>query len=149
MKHICCEQLTVQSDHLSVLSLPNVVSSIISGPFPTGKVREECFRLAKSLNYSFIGIMGKYCVSVDGDFKPSSKGHGVYAGVCKDGTGLHDPSSVTQYMDVYMINSTDSANIISQGKSPHSIISNGAPSGMGMGLVVAFIAAGILTLMLT
>lgn len=122
MKHICCEQLTVKS-HLSVLSLPNVASSIISGPFPTGKVREECFHLAKSLNYSFIGIMGKYCVSVDGDFKPS-KGR-VYAGVCKDGTGLHDPSSVTQYMDVYMISSTDSANIISQSnvvvKSPHSI----------------------------
>ena len=78
----------------------DVSSTIISGPFHASKAKDKCIGLGKFLNYNYIGVMGGYCVSV----KNFTDHHSIPVdGQCEDGTGRYNPSSKTQYVDVYRI----------------------------------------------
>ena len=142
-KHISCQKVDVQSDlHLS--SPQDVVSSVISGPFPTNETKEKCTDLAKYLNYTYIGVMGEYCVSVD-NFKEDHNSAPVYD-QCKDGNGKYNPSSSIQYMDVYRITS-------SEMQHPDTVSITSAPPGTSgalpkMGSAVSYVAGLFITLVL-
>ena len=60
-----------------------------------------CINLAKSMNYTYVGIMGGYCISVQG-LLDNRQVHDE----CQHGIGKYDPSSLTQYVDVYRINTS-------------------------------------------
>ena len=99
-KYISCEMVDIHGDiHLS--SPQGVLSTIISGPFHASKAKDKCIDLGKLLNYTYIGVMGGYCVSVK-NFTDGSNSVPVYD-QCEDGNGKYDPSCTTQYMDVYKI----------------------------------------------
>lgn len=61
-----------------------------------------------------MGIMGGYCVS---GVKDDDEDTGRVYDQCKDGIGKYDPSSTTQYMDVYHITSSTGENPAIQQES--------------------------------
>lgn len=108
------------------LSSPQgVLSTIISGPFQDSNSKIKCIDLAKFLNYTYVGVMGGYCISVKNVTEDLTSAP-VYD-QCEDGIGKYDPSSTIQYMDVYRITShSDSQSIKSAPQS-----NNGALPSIG------------------
>lgn len=70
------------------------------GPFRTEEAKHKCINAAKSKNYTHVGVMGGYCVHTEFDDRQDG---GQVHDKCKNGVGKYDPSSTTQYMDVYKI----------------------------------------------
>ena len=106
-----------------------MTSSIILGPFQAVEVKDNCISLAQSMNYTYVGIIGEYCVSVH-TFQDHPEGE--MQDKCEDGIGRYDPLSATQYMDVYMITST-SKQELSNGDDVKSVpqgVSGTQPSMM-------------------
>ena len=122
-KHVSCQMVDTQSD-IQLSSSQGVLSTVISGRFQTSEAKEKCIDLAKFFNYTYIGVMGGYCISVK-NFTEDHSSAPVYD-QCEDGNGKYDPSSTIQYMDVYRITSSDSQSIKSASRS-----SNGALSSIG------------------
>lgn len=116
-KHISCQIVDIQGDiHLSTPQ--DVPSTIISGPFHATKAKDKCIGLGKFLNYTYIGVMGGYCVSV----KNFTDHHSIPVnGQCEDGTGKYNPSSKTQYMDVYRIITSSGINRPQHGSTKSAL----------------------------
>lgn len=98
-KHISCQMVGIQ-DGIHLSTPQGALSTIISGPFHANEAKDKCIDVANALNYTYIGVMGGYCISAmnltDYNSVP------VYD-QCEDGTGKYDPSTIIQYMDVYRI----------------------------------------------
>ena len=62
-KHVSCQMVDTQSD-IQLSSSQGVLSTVISGRFQTSEAKEKCIDLAKFFNYTYIGVMGGYCISV-------------------------------------------------------------------------------------
>ena len=144
--------MDIRRDRLFLTSR-NIALSLIFGPLQTDKVKEECFRHAQSLNLSYVGIMGEYCISIKSDIASTWQVNDY--DVCKNGTGLYNPSSSIQYMDVYSFGSQDTVVPESPGdvvrvKPSREMINSGAASSaiIRMGLIVLYVIAAIFALML-
>ena len=145
-KHISCQMMDIQGG-VQLSSLQGVLSTIISGPFQASEAKDKCIDLAKVLHYPYIGVMGGYCVSVKNFTDYNSVP--VYD-QCKDGNGEYDPSSTTQYMDVYRI-ITSSGNPQHGGikSAPHSTSGALPNTGVTFSYIISlFIVLSSLTLML-
>lgn len=123
--------------HLS--SLQGVLLTIISGPFQASEAKYKCIDLAKFLHYPYIGVMGGYCISIKNFTDYNSVP--VYD-QCEDGNGKYDPSSTTQYMDVYRI-------ITSSGNPQHGGIKSAPHSASGALPNTAFTVSYITGLFIT
>lgn len=109
-KHISCQMLKFQTSHL--LMNKHNVSTIFSGPFQVQKAKEKCINLAKSMNYTHVGVMGGYCIHTKFHDNPDQHMYSEQSHAkCKDGIGNYDPTSTIQYMDVYKLTSTTSMGI--------------------------------------
>ena len=99
--HISCQVLNFQANRLFI-SKQNIAPTIVSGPFQVHKAKDKCINVAKSMNYTHIGVMGGYCIHTKLQADPDQY-NGQSHVKCKDGVGNYDPSSTTQYMDIYRL----------------------------------------------
>ena len=116
-KHVSCQPVDIQSN-LHISSPQGQTSTIMAGPLQPSEAKHECIELAKFLNYTYVGVMGEYCISVN-NLRGDVNSAPVYD-QCKDGNGNYNHSSATQYMDVYRIIGSESTTMDIKLVVPHS-----------------------------
>lgn len=140
-EHISCQVLNFQTNHMFIHK-QNMAPTIVSGPFLVHKAKDKCINVAKSMNYTHIGVMGGYCIHTKFEIDPDQ--HNVKSHVeCKDGVGNYNPSSTIQYMDIYRLTSTtkiseqaSNLSIVKAVESVSGAVYSGAPPHMGCSVII-------------